>query len=394
MSVVERGQTPSNAIRKSVGGRTFGAETFNPRGTKIQGSTARKYVEQQKQGRPLGRLVGAPPSLGNAVLDLFHTKHTTPLYNDGLGDDDDFNIAYVVNRAVKAFAPHLDPIQADQLCILYKNNEFNLNTCRLEGADFTYQCNPLDIISPQVFNYILYQLQEEESRIDPEKYSKRTPQEYFNDFSIDGIAEAVAPMQNRASVFAGSCSGYDGTIIDNPTACTSLVTMIAKGVLNCVNYWGPNVEPGAELYIVFRKFELGDYSHDYFHGKQTLSNHAAKRQQTLAPSSDATANPFTPYQLAFFALPKGGIPPVEYTRYRDEAGNTRTDSIVIHVGRVTEVPIGHVFRDTTERLKPFTGALPNCPLSSYSMISDNMINKGHLMQYTIKIILNPDDYLV
>ncbi len=200
-------------------------------------------------------------------------------------------------------------------------------------------------------------------------------------------------MQNRASVFAGGCSGYDGSVVDNPSACTSLVTMITKGVLNSANYWGPNVEPGSELYMIFKKFDSSDYCHDYKHGGQTLTNYPAKKQQSFAPSSYAMANPFTPYQLAFFSLPKGGVPPTEYTRYTDEPGNLRTDALVMYIGRVTEVPIGHVFRDVNTRLKPFTGSLPNCPLSSYSVANDNMINSSKMTQYNIKIILRPNDHL-
>lgn len=393
MSVIESAYTPRLAINKSVGARTFGAESFHPTSGKIQGTTAHRYVEKQKRGRPLGRLAGAPPSLGNQVLDMFHTKHTTPLYNDGLGDEDDFNVPFVVNRAIKALAPCFGPIEKDQLCILYKNNEFNLNTCRVEGADFTLQCNPLDIISPQVFNYAIFQIQQQESERFPEIYRTRCPQDYFKDYSIDGVAETVLAQQNRASVFDTFGSRYEGTKIENPTACTSMATMIAKGVLNIINYWGSGIAPGTQLFFVIRKFASTDYTHDYRQGKLVLTNYTAKQKQSLVSTNDATISPFTPYQLAFFALPHGGSIPTEYTRYKDEEGNTRTDALVVRIGTVTEVPIGHVFSEMTTKLKPFTGSLPNCPLSSYSSISDNMINHSNMTQYNIKIILNPDDGL-
>lgn len=396
MSTVERGSTVGRAISNSTGARTFGAKAFTPtrakNGGKVIGQSTFRRVQEQKQGRALGRLPNVPQNLGSEVLDLFRTKHTNPLYNDGLGDDDDFNMSLVINRRVKEIAPCFGSVSPNELAILFKDNEDNLNTCRVEGADFTLQCNPLSIIPPAIFNYALYQIQEQEFQRFPQIYRKRTPQEYWKDYILDGVVEGVSPIQNRASVFARCGSIFDGTAIDNVNANSNMVTMAAKAVITCINYWGCAVRPGAHLYIIITKFAPTDYVHDYNQGNQTLSNYCAKTQR-LTSTNDTTINPLTPYQMAFFALPYGGNIPTEYTRYYDEEGNLRTDPLIIRVGTVTEVPIGHVFRESTTRLKPFTGPLPQCPLSNYSAINDTMSNYSNHTNHPIKIILNPDDGL-
>ncbi len=396
MTTVERGSTLSAAINASRGARTFGSKSFVPtrakNGGKIVGETTLRRVQEQRQGRTLGSLGGVSPSLGNQVLDLFRTKHTTPLYNDGLGDEDDFNMSLVINRRVKEIAPCFGSIDPNELAILYTLNPDNLNTSRCEGSEFTLQCNPLNIIPPAMFNYALFEIQEAESLRFPQLYRKRTPQEYWKDYIIDGIVEHVGPMQNRASVYESCGTLFDGTMIENPNASSQMATMLAKGVIKCVNYWGSAVKPGAHLYAILTKFPSGDYTHDYRQGTQILTNSRAKTQRMTA-TNDSLVNPLSPYQLAFFSLPNGGPVPTEYTQYYDEEGNLRTDPVIIRIGTVTCVPIGHVFREATCPLKPFTGVLPHCQMSNYSVYHDTATTFGNATNHPITIILNPDDGL-
>jgi hypothetical protein len=160
--------------------------------------------------------------------------------------------------------------------------------------------------------------------------------------------------------------------------------MAARAKISCVNYWGAGVKPGTHLYAVLKKFEQSDYSHEYLLGGKVLTDHTGKR---MANSNDCDVNPMRPYQLAFFALPDGGPIPLEITRYYDDEGNLRTDAHIIRIGTVMEVPLGHVYRESMTRLKPFTGILPSCGLSHYSMTNNYMpVNHN-----PITIHLKPND---
>ena len=394
MTTIDTGRTPISAIVNARDSRTYGAHSFNPRSTpQLIGGTLKKKMDAQKRGRSLGSITGVSSRLGAPVLDLFHTPYARPNHNDGLGDEPDFNMSLVINRSIKEIAPCYGGVQMDQLIFLLKHNEYNTNTCRFPGSDFTLQCNPLSEVPPQVLNYLFYQIQERLMQTQPLVYRKGTPQDLYKDYVLDGIAEHVAPMQNRATVFADCESDFFGTNVENPGACAFLVTMLAKGVARVVDYWGANVQAGAHLYYVLRKFDAVDYEHDYKNGKLTLTNQCAKVRAGSA-TNDSTTNPFTPYQIAFFALPFGGPVPVEYTRYYDEERNLRTDAVVVYVGKVTECPPGHIFRPSNDRLKPYNGSLPNCRLDNYSSLNDSMVNHsshGPVQQRTLKIILNPDD---
>lgn len=394
MTRVERGNTLESAIRQLGDARHYGEETFLNRrdivertGTKVLSGVERR-LKRQAKGTPLGRL-GNKNSLflaGNdPVRDLFHTKHTTPLYDDGLGDDDDFNVSLVVNRQVNELAPSFEPIKPNTLVLLYKINEGNLNTCRLDGEAFTIQCNALSIIPVSVYNYATGLVQQREARAFPAEYRKRVPSDYWKDYSFDGIPESVQPMQNRASIFSCGGSMVDATAISTTPQCTSLATMAARAVISVENYWGSAVKPGAHVYVVIKKFEPSDYSYDYMSGNKMLVNHSAKKL-ALAAANDSTISLLRPYQMAFFSLPDGGPVPIEYSRYYDEEGVLRTDGLVMQIGVVTEVPLGHVFREQATRLRPFTGTIPSCPLSQYSDYSRSTTHQPH-----IKIILKPDD---
>lgn len=392
MSRIERGNTVDGAIRNITDARTFGATTFlnkqdinDRRGTKVFGDLKRR-VDRQGRGTPLGRLAnryvqGEP---GSTVLDLFRTKNTTPLYDDGLGDEDDHNVTLAVNRQVNRPGPQFDSIQMHEIAILFKNSEDNLNTYRIEGSQFTIQCNPLSIIPPSVYNYAIGQIQQREAKNYPELYRKRTPFDYWKDYSIDGIPDMISPIKDRSSVFCLGSSMVDGAgVCDQPT-CTMLATMAARGRKKVINYWGSGVKPGSQVWAVIRKFEQSDYSYDYMLGNKVLTDHTGKRR---AVSNDCETNPLRPYQLAFFALPEGGPVPPEYTHYYDEEGNQRFDGHLIKIGTVAEVPLGHVYRESNSRLKPFTGAVPLCATSHYTMTNDYAPMRREL----ITIILKPDD---
>ncbi len=393
MSRIEIGPSIQNVVGKMKKHRLYGSEGFRPTGGKIQGETARKKVEKYKQGRPLARIAGVAPSImdtSGVLGNFFRTNNVSPIYNDGLGDEDDFNVALVVNRHIKEVAPCFGAIERNSLAILYKNNEFNLNTNRFATSEFTLQCNPLDIIPPQVFNYSIYQIQEQEAKLFPDVYRTRTPHDFWKDFSVDGVPSDITPVSNRASVFVQGGSLLDGTEVTNPNACTKMATMICKGRVSIANYWGAGIKPGSDVYFVIKKFEPQDYVHDYTQGTKILTNNCAKKKQA---TNDCALNPLTPYQLAFFALPNGGPVPPEIVRYYDEEGNYRTDGLVVKLGTVTQVPLGHVFREMSSKLKPFTGTLPQSPLAQYNFFDDRVIdsNNHNNMHRNIQICLNTDD---
>jgi hypothetical protein len=395
MSRIERGNTVEGAIRQLGDARHYGENTFihkqdvtNRSGTKVF-SDVKRRVDRQKKGTPLGRLSGAPLRTGNethsAILDLFRTKHISPLYDDGLGEDNDFNVSLTVNRQVNKPGPLLDPIQPHELAILFKVNECNLNTCKPEADRFTVQANPLDIVPPSVYNYATALLQQLHAKQNPAEYKKTTPFDYWKDYSIDGIASHIAPFQNRSSVFAFGASLVDGRAVSTQCAVTALASMEARAEIECINYWGPGIKVGSHLYAIIKKFEQGDYSHEYLLGnKKVLTDHTGKR---LANSNDCDNNPMRPYQLAFFALPDGGPIPMEISRYYDDDGYLRTDAHIIRIGTVMEIPLGHQYKETGTRLKPFTGTIPPCTMSHYTMTKNYMpVNHN-----PIKIHLKPND---
>lgn len=398
MTRVERGNTLDSAIRKLGDARHYGEEQFLSKrdvvertGSKVVPGITRK-LERQKRGTPLGRLgtqngLFLSEATNDKVADLFRTKYTTPLYEDGFGDEPDFNVSLVVNRQINELAPSFETIKPNTLVLLYKVNENNLNTCRLEGEAFTIQCNALNIIPISVYNYASGLVQYREARNFPSEYKKRVPSDYWKDYSFDGIPEMVQPMQNRASIFSCGASTIDGAAIATTPQCTQLATMAARAVISVENYWGSAVKPGAHLYVVIKKFEPSDYSYDYMLGTKVLCNQVAKKL-AMAAANDSTLSLLRPYQMAFFSLPDGGPVPPEITRYYDEDGILRTDGLVIKVGLVTEIPLGHVFREQSMRLKPFTGVVPLCPLSTYTMQNNDYSTMRH---HPIKIILKPED---
>lgn len=392
MTTVDRGNAIEQAIRGAVDSRLFGEERFLERADLTGRRTGGKSVpalerrmQKLRQGRPLGRLTNVGPD--DRLANFFHTRYATPLYNDGLGDEDDFNVTLAVNRQVNQVGPGLGSLKQMELAILYKNVEADSpNTCKFDDETFTTQCNALDIITPAVYNYAIAMIQHRESQRFPETYKKRTPYDYWKDYSIDGVVEYITPMQNRASVF--TCGGIlvDNSVSSMKPVCTELATMVARGTPKVLNYWGSDVMPGAELYFVIKKFEPSDYSYEYTSGGRIITHHAAKQ----VASNDSEVNPIRPYQMAFFALPHGGLVPPEYTRYYDEWGQLRYDGLVVKIGRVMEVPLGHVFRESNVRLKPFTGSLPACPLSFYTMGSTGGDCKPGY-HYPLRIILKSDD---
>ena len=392
MSLIERGNTVESAIRQIRNDRTYGAETFVTKsdmtqrtGSKVFGDLRRR-VERQNRGTPLARLTNNTSNSIPVVNDMFRTKNTTPLYEDGLGDEPMDNIRLVVNRQVNRPGPLFDPIQKGELAILFKNTEDNLNTCRLEGAAFTIQCNPLSIIPPAVYNYAIGQLQQREATHYKEKYRKRTPFDYWKDYSIDGIPEHISPMQNKSTIFCTGSAMVDGCGTTDSNICTMLSTMAARAPhIKVINYWGSAVKPGSHLWGVIKKFEQSDYSYDYLIGTKILTDHTGKR---LAIANDCEVTPLMPYQLAFFSMPDGGPVPPEYTRYYDEEGNLRTDGHLIKFGTVAAVPLGHVFRENNARLRPFTGAIPTCVMSHYTMTTADHSSMRH---NPITIMLKPND---
>lgn len=398
MTRVERGNTLESAIRQLGDARHYGEEQFiNKRdvvertGSKVLPGISRK-LERQRRGTPLGRL-GTSNGLflssetNDKVSDLFRTKFTTPLYEDGLGDEPDFNVSLVLNRQIKELAPSFESIRPNTLVILYKVNENNLNTCRLDGEAFTIQCNALNIIPISVYNYATGLIQYREARNFPAEYKKRVPSDYWKDYSFDGIPEMVQPMQDRSSIFSCGASMIDGAAVATTPVCTQLATMAARAVISVDNIWGSAIKVGAHLYVVIKKFEPSDYSYDYMLGDKILTNHSAKKLAQAA-SNDSTLSLLRPYQMAAFSLPDGGPVPIEYTRYYDEDGTLRTDGLVMKVGVVTEIPLGHVFREQGSRLKPFTGVIPLCPLSQYTMHNNDY---STMRNHPIKIILKPED---
>lgn len=394
MSRIERGNTVQGALSQLGDARHYGESSFIGKQDVIQRggtktfSDLKRRVDRQAKGSPLGRLEGASRFLGgetnSTVLDLFRTKNVSPLYDDGLGDNDDFNMPLIVNRQVNKPGPLFDSIQPGELAILYKKNEGNLNTCKPDTTGFTIQANPLDIVPPSVFNYATAHIQQRDARNNRAEYNKKTPYDYWHDYSFDGIPEHIAPFADRSSVFSFGGNYVDNQAVSPLPTCTSLATMTARGKSSCVNYWGPGIKPGSHLYAIMKKFEQSDYSHEYLLGTRMLTDHAGKR---LANSNECDDNPMRPFQLAFFALPDGGPIPMEIIRYYDDDGFLRTDSHIMRIGTVMEVPLGHVYRETGTRLKPFTGVIPSCGLSHYT-VTNNYMPVNH---NPITIWLKPND---
>lgn len=391
MSRIESGYRVEDAIgRLGDVARTSGTSTFITKQDVAQRTGSKTFndikrrIDRIDRGQPLATIAGRYLPRDNGIVqNMFNTKYVNAEYEDGLGDENNFNVPLDLNRQVNRPGPQFDAIQMNELAFLYKNNEGNLNTGRLEGQAFTIQFNPMDIFPAQVYNYASAQLQQRLAKCHPQEYAKTTPIDYWKDYSVEGVPQHISAMKNRSSVFIVGTSLTDNCIPDE-SKCSMLTTMRARGMCKVNNYWGSNVKPGAHLYAVIRKFEQSDYCFDYLLGRQVLTDYTGKR---IASSNDCDVNPLLPYQLAFFCLPDGGPVPTEYTRYYDEPGHLRTDAHVIRIGTVTEVPIGHVYRDVSSRLKPYYGKLPVCAMSNYTMTKDYT----PVSHSPITIKLKPDD---
>lgn len=323
------------------------SRTTSARGTKILASTQRQ-LERQGSGTPLARLTGVHAP--KPVSSHFRTKYKTPRY---AGDDmsifeSESNMALVVNRQMKAIHESYQSLDVFQLAILYKHSEGNLNAARIDLVPFTIQCNPLQIVPPSVLNQVWALQQNEEAQRHPQLYRLRTPVDYWKDFVFDGIVNTVSPIHDRQSVF--ECGPLMVEVEPLTPNYNRLITMHSKGPIYIeADYFEDNVKPGAALYAVIKKFESSDYA-----SQGTL--HCLLRNTATIPKGPA---PLRPYQMGFFSLPNGGPVPDEYKRYYDEEGALRTDSLVIYLGMVMEVPQDHIFREYNGPLKPYTKITPS-----------------------------------
>jgi hypothetical protein len=363
MTQARRGDLVGTAINQLKNQRYFGVDNFTVNDLK-RGRFSSDLIDNEERkrkrmtrGSSLGRLPGTSDmveGVPSPIRDLFHTKSTSGLVDDGFGDVIETNRTLAVNRQVKPVNESYDALGPNELGILFKNGEFNLNTSRFPGVAVTMQCNPMVIISPGVFNYAIRRQQESMAKKYPELYRLLTPSDIWKDYSIDGIVEATTPMQHRGAIVSYGITTIDNTCLTGST-CNKLATMDSKAHQYIVNYWGSNVWPGAYLYMILKKFKSSDYSFDYGASCQnTISSLYDKK------ASQVLTNPLQPYQVAFLSLPKGGPIPTEHLHYYDEEQNFRTDAHVIFIGVVAEVPQGFVFNESNTPLKPFA-SLPSCP---------------------------------
>lgn len=338
-----------NSLRDT---RTFGIQPFgvksladsrttSAKGTKILASTQRQ-IERQGRGSSLSRITGR--GVPEPMRDFFRTKNTTPHFDDDISIfESESNMALVVNRQVKPIHETYESFDVYNIAILHKHSEDNLNAGRIDLMPFTIQFNPLRIVPPGVLNQVWAMQQDEEAQRHPQLYRTRTPVDYWKDYSIDGVVQAVSPIQDRQSVF--ECGPLTVAMEPLQPNYNRLVTMHSKGPIYLnMEYFEANVKPGAALYAVIKKFEPADYA-----SQGTL--HCLLNNSAAVPKGPA---PLRPYQMAFFSLPHGGPVPDEYKRYYDEEGTLRTDGLVIYLGMVMEVPQDHIFKEYTGPLKPHT----------------------------------------
>ena len=323
-------------------------------GTKMNGR--QRELESMTKGSPLGRMFS--PTAGNPLysgLEAFRTRNTSPL------DDEVFQMSeqesqtiLPVNRIAKQIAASYDAVGRYELAILFKNNESNLNTMRLPEENTIVQCNPLNIITPEIFNYIEARKQHHLFDNKYDEYMALTPNDIWKDYVFDGIVEAEMMLGGGESF---TTSGFVQIPGQQPLHQrgngNKRLTMDAKGSQYVFNYFGENIREGGSCYAIIKKFRGAEI--DY-----KLTNKRNIAALTSHKCLDiSTTSPFRPYQMTFICLPQGGPVPSEALMYQDERGDKRYDGLAIYLGVLFSVPQDHQYKEVdVVNTRPFTGLSP------------------------------------
>lgn len=341
-------------------------------------SNKKRKVDSILKGTALSNYYPFP---NGDILNSFRTQNTSPETPEALPNTRlAANEKHVSNRIIKPISETLDPIGKYELGIMHRANDYNLNTMYINAEMF--QMNSLKVLTPATFNYILFMLQYEEFKKNKEEYYKRSPEDYWDEWSLEGIVE-FEEMANGAESYV--TSGYNGKVPYQQAGGNKLCTVVSKGPQFVFNYWGDDIEAGKDAYFVLKKHDIPSEYYYMLNNKNNMASLSGVRK--LTPEQTMNKELFKPFQLAAFTLP-GHLPvPREYKQYYDENGLIRRDGLIIKAGTFFSVPVGMTYKiNNNFNPKPITIQNKNTKIFNDS-------HKGARKEETMlaKLILNCSD---
>jgi hypothetical protein len=340
-------------LTAAVPQRTTYIEPFGPgdlRRGKLPQTTYGSTVQPMLEGT---RLDSRSPALKRkgGMLENFRTKNTSAEVPEILPEDEpQCNVVHPEKAVAKPVNSEMgDAIGMYEIAITIRSNSENetpLNCLRTMPHGLPKARNICNLATA---NYVLYrqQMQEVQTEQGLAEYLRKSPSDYWQYMSVDGIVEAEQMLGGgESSVTNGVHQNALGLYVQDSHG-LKLLTLASKGEQFIYNVFGDNIKPGAHLYFVLKKDLIAsDFILSQRAGPGGLNSSTRYHIQTYLDGANQEV-PLRPYQLCPFCLPKGGPVPSEFTRYWDENGLMRTDGLVIYLGKVLATPYGHQYRNNT-----------------------------------------------
>jgi hypothetical protein len=326
----------------------------------VDGGLAKKIVRKDGQLEPYNAQDSVLESQFRSVTSEYpprqYIPEPAPLYN----------VKINVNRTIYPVSRYAESIGRFEIGLSYKKSEgfADYNTRR----DPVSMANrPMHIPNPVRWNELMCENQLLEIRQDPEKYFRKTPWDYWKDFTVDGVLAHIRGLEDG---FSKSIEGPEEL---------KRATFSTKGENFIHNYWAKsNPRPQHYCYMVVKKYDMP--TEYVFDSKDTGSSRKSPSDATLA---ERYRGKFRPFQIGFFTMPHRGIPPRSIKRYRDEYDMKHYDGLVIYIGKVLTSPrtaVSSYYNTNNTDYK-----LINEPYVDWNVGIDG--NQSTMM----KIILDPND---
>lgn len=280
------------------------------------------------------------------ILNSFRTLNTSPETPEALPNAQKAtNNPHPVNRLIKPISENLDAAGKYELLIMYKDKDAPLHSIMSHGVGMV-NLNAMTELSPSSFNYILLMLQLQHFNNGgpgkgKEEYYKMTPMDYWKHWTFDGIVESEEMANGGESYLS---SGFNGRSPVQQGYGFKVCTVITKGPASVFNYFGDNIEQGKQCYAVIKKHDIPADYYYMLNNKNNMASLSGFKKDLPLPKSEEKIKPF---QMSFFNLPKGLPVPREYYHYYDEQGYMRRDAVVIPLGTIFSIPVGHRYKEVS-----------------------------------------------
>ncbi len=295
-------------------------------------SERRAQINSFNNGSLLSSLSNRTPK--KSAAPKLRTKNTSP-FDDPVfhTTEEETNTVQPINVLALEMTPELGKIVPYQLIIMHKNNENLTDYQSHVFHGFLNDCTPQEIVTPEIFNYVEMRRQQKLFTENYDLYIQETASDIWDNYHIHGVSETVTTDHTK---FDGSAMNYG----------KQRITVASKGPAFVRNYFGTNITPGGDAYLIIKKQSVRT---DY-----TLSEpNSIKSNRTNTTLQDKIS--FRPHQMSFVCVPNGGQLPSKATQHIDERGVKRRDGLAIYLGHFFSVPPDHVYKNLDiDTIGPYT----------------------------------------